>query len=97
LLKKFPKIPSLPPKNPKKLQKTPKKRPIVRKTWAESIEFVELELKLVLESCGILRRRIGPGFSKNWTFFGRFLQFFGFSGASKGIFENFFLPIDRAR
>ncbi len=45
--------------------------------WLESIELVELDLKPVLESFGVVHRRIGPGFSVIFGCFGWFLAILG--------------------
>ncbi len=58
----------------------------------ESIELVELNLEPVLESSGIVHRRIGPGFTVIFGWFWVIL------GVKMGIKVDFFpIGIDRAR
>jgi hypothetical protein len=58
--------------------------------WLESIELVELDLEPVLESSGMLHRRIGPGFSVISWCFG------WFNGWRWGLIRNLRIGIDRA-
>jgi hypothetical protein len=46
---------------------------------------------ITLESSGTVHRRIGPGFTKNWTFFGPFFAvFWGFRGEGREFLKFFF-------
>ncbi len=61
----------------------------------ESIELVELDLELVLESSWMLKRRIRLGFTGFLESFGWFLAILGVNMRTKADF--FFIGIDRAR